>query len=198
MRSTLLACASALLSTVLPLPGSAEVTASTEISLTEAADQIAKALVSIVAVVHVRLDEVSLTDRHYSALAYIELDRQGYLQKKGHCNYFGCSFTETELALRYRPPAGTTQVRREWILSCVGRSACAEGVWVVARYQVAEIIGIEHHDRVARVQYVVEAHLTQIARVLWPTMSEKVSSTQTASLERTEMGWKLMSVWIRQ
>jgi hypothetical protein len=57
---------------------------------------------------------------------------------------------------------------------------------------------ITHEEKVANVEYAVTARLTDIAKVLWPAMSETVTSFQTARLERADKGWKLLSVWVKQ
>lgn len=180
------------------LPASAEFTAPDEMSHAEAVAYIDEALASVIGVVHVRLDEVALSDGHHAALAYIELERHGYIQRKGDCGGGVCSFEETEIAIPFRPPAKATRIQREWISSCAGRDNCIEAVWIVVRYKVGHILGIKGQNGIAKADYVVEAHLTPIGQVLWPAMREKITSAQTARLERTEKGWKLLSLWMRQ
>jgi hypothetical protein len=164
-----------------------------------AAPQIQDALSGIVAVTGVRLSQV-----HGSAQIYEELEHQGYVRKSGVCEastarpeVISCSYELTDHGRTHVASERSVQINRASMFSCAGLDNCIEVTWVIGRYRLSVVTGIAMEpDNVALVDYILDAELSPVARILYPAMSPKLTTPHTAVFRNVGGGWQLVFVGI--
>jgi hypothetical protein len=164
-----------------------------------AAPQIEDALSGIVAVTGVRLSRVQGSPRIYE-----ELEHQGYVRKSGICEasparpeVIACSYDLTDRGQTHVASERSIQIRRASMFSCGGIESCNEVTWVIGRYRLSIVTGIAMEpDSMALVEYILDAELSPVARILYPGMSPKLTTPHTAVFRNVGDGWQLVFVGI--
>lgn len=83
------------------------------------------------------------------------------------------------------------------MFSCAGEDGCNEVTWILGRYKLNAVteIAMQPNDQ-AVVEYILDAELSPIARILYPAMSPILTTPHTAIFRSTGDDWRLVFVGI--